>query len=467
MTIAMRTGSTLQYLHTDHLGGVAAVTDSAGVYSTNQSYFAYGKKRAGGTLPTTINYTGQRLDGSGLVYMNARYYDPLVGMFISPDTIVPDAGNLVAYNRFMYVAGNPLRLKDGSGHFWETALDVASIGYDIYDIYNNGLTWSSAGSLVVDVGGALVPFVPAPGACIRWCDDALQYSDEAVEYGGKAANWVGDKVDEGWDATKKFFNNNPCTNSFSADTLVMTAAGSKPIAELVVGDIVLAYHEATGEIGPYPVTDTMVHLDPAVIELTIDGELIETTPEHPFYVMESAPWLAEGQTAGRWVDAGELTLNDLIWQADGTTGRVQSVTIVPVEQWMYNLTVGVAHTFFVGDGGWLVHNAGPCGFRSRPFAQNNALNENMIQEMFRGKWVDAQWLPDDGYQGGLAGAIRREIATGELVGGKSHLTKGIDRLNGLKRILTTGKFSGQDLVGSDLDLVRNLHDDLLNAMQGK
>jgi len=82
MTIAMRTGSTLQYLHTDHLGGVAAVTTSAGVYSTNQSYFAYGKKRAGGTLPTTINYTGQRLDGSGLIYMNARYYDPLVGMFL-------------------------------------------------------------------------------------------------------------------------------------------------------------------------------------------------------------------------------------------------------------------------------------------------------------------------------------------------------------------------------------------------
>ena len=116
MTIAMRTGSTLQYLHTDHLGSVAAVTDSAGVYSTNQSYFAYGKKRAGGTLPTTINYTGQRLDGSGLVYMNARYYDPLVGMFISPDTIVPDMGVLIDYNRFAYARANPLKYNDPSGH---------------------------------------------------------------------------------------------------------------------------------------------------------------------------------------------------------------------------------------------------------------------------------------------------------------------------------------------------------------
>jgi len=116
MTVAMRTGSTLKYLHTDHLGGVAAVTTSAGAYSTNQSYFAYGKKRAGGTLPTTINYTGQRLDGSGLVYMNARYYDPLVGMFISPDTIVPDAGVLIDYNRFAYGRANPLKYNDPSGH---------------------------------------------------------------------------------------------------------------------------------------------------------------------------------------------------------------------------------------------------------------------------------------------------------------------------------------------------------------
>jgi len=67
-------------------------------------------------LPTTINYTGQRLDGSGLVYMNARYYDPLVGMFISPDTIVPDASVLIDYNRFAYARGNSLKYNDPSGH---------------------------------------------------------------------------------------------------------------------------------------------------------------------------------------------------------------------------------------------------------------------------------------------------------------------------------------------------------------
>jgi len=165
MTIAMRTGSTLQYLHTDHLGGVAAVTDSAGVYSTNQSYFAYGKKRAGGTLPTLINYTGQRLDGSGLVYMNARYYDPLVGVFISPDTIVPDAGVLIDYNRFAYGRANPIKYNDPTGH---TPWDVVDVGFWLWsarDFYDKP-GWGNAGWLALDTV-SLLPLVPSAGYLTR------------------------------------------------------------------------------------------------------------------------------------------------------------------------------------------------------------------------------------------------------------------------------------------------------------
>jgi len=77
-------------------------------------------------------------------------------------------------------------------------------------------------------------------------------------------------------------------------------------------------------------------------------------------VMEAAPWLAMGQVAGRWVDAGELGIGDDVRSVDGFTGDVESVVVVPVQQWMYNLTVETAHTFFVGQQGWLVHNSGPC-----------------------------------------------------------------------------------------------------------
>ncbi|MCB9139738.1 MAG: hypothetical protein H6642_15455 [Caldilineaceae bacterium] len=68
------------------------------------------------TVRTDRRFTGQQLDGSGLYYYNARYYDPEIGHFISPDTIVPDPTSVFGYNRYMYAMGNPLAFVDPSGH---------------------------------------------------------------------------------------------------------------------------------------------------------------------------------------------------------------------------------------------------------------------------------------------------------------------------------------------------------------
>ncbi len=115
--VAMRRSNVLTYLHGDHLGGTAAVTTSTGAYSTHQGYWAYGNQRTGGSLPTDHKFTGQKLDSrSGLMYYNARYYDPALGMFISPDTIVPNPGQVSSYNRFAYALGNPMKFNDPTGH---------------------------------------------------------------------------------------------------------------------------------------------------------------------------------------------------------------------------------------------------------------------------------------------------------------------------------------------------------------
>ena len=58
-----------------------------------------------------------------------------------------------------------------------------------------------------------------------------------------------------------------------------------------------------------------------------------------------------------WVDAGELQLGEHIRQADGEYGVVQAVEVEQRPQVMFNLTVATAHTFFVGDQQWLVHNS--------------------------------------------------------------------------------------------------------------
>ena len=70
-----------------------------------------------GTLPTDRLFTGQRFEsGIGLYDYRARFYDPLVGSFISADSIVPEPGHPRGWNRYAYVNGNPVRYNDPSGH---------------------------------------------------------------------------------------------------------------------------------------------------------------------------------------------------------------------------------------------------------------------------------------------------------------------------------------------------------------
>lgn len=72
--VAMRQDTTLEYIHQDHLSGTALVSDSSGEAVSSISYYPYGSTRTG-SVTTDKKFTGQRLDGTGLYYYNARYYD--------------------------------------------------------------------------------------------------------------------------------------------------------------------------------------------------------------------------------------------------------------------------------------------------------------------------------------------------------------------------------------------------------
>ena len=117
--VAVRNGflGSFYFLHNDHLNSVVLSTDW-NVNINYQKYYAYGSPRSygGGILPSYYRFTGQILDPSGLYYYNARYYDPEIGQFVSPDTIVPDPTSLLDYNRYMYGLGNPVRNVDPNGH---------------------------------------------------------------------------------------------------------------------------------------------------------------------------------------------------------------------------------------------------------------------------------------------------------------------------------------------------------------
>jgi RHS repeat-associated protein len=62
----------------------------------------------------------EHLDEMGLVHMNGRIYDPLIGRFMSADPILQAPGMLQSHNRYSYVMNNPLNLTDPSGFSWWT-----------------------------------------------------------------------------------------------------------------------------------------------------------------------------------------------------------------------------------------------------------------------------------------------------------------------------------------------------------
>ncbi len=117
---------TLYSLHADRLGSVVAVGNAGGglVGGSYAAYEPFGTflVQPTGTNPSVTDrgFTGQRSNNLspawlGLVYMNARYYHPQLGRFVSPDTIVPEPGEPQSYNRYSYSYNNPINYIDPSG----------------------------------------------------------------------------------------------------------------------------------------------------------------------------------------------------------------------------------------------------------------------------------------------------------------------------------------------------------------
>ncbi|HJU39683.1 MAG TPA: RHS repeat-associated core domain-containing protein, partial [Tahibacter sp.] len=100
------------YLHTDALGSPVRRTTSAGATSATarEDYQPYGWGPAATSTPA---FTGHVADAeTGLVYMQARYYDPYAGRFLAVD---PIAANELNFNRYWYANDNPYRYIDPDG----------------------------------------------------------------------------------------------------------------------------------------------------------------------------------------------------------------------------------------------------------------------------------------------------------------------------------------------------------------
>jgi RHS repeat-associated protein len=119
----------IYYICRDYLGSINVVTDANGAIVQEMAYDPWGRLRNPHTHqlyenePTLFlgrGFTGhEHLQWYGLINMNARLYDPLVGRFLSPDPYVQDPTNTQNYNRYSYVLNNPLKYTDPTGErYW-------------------------------------------------------------------------------------------------------------------------------------------------------------------------------------------------------------------------------------------------------------------------------------------------------------------------------------------------------------
>ncbi len=169
----------VEYWHKDYLGSLVATTDHAATVTQRYSYDPFGKRRvasgaydADGALifdwsktnhDTDRGFTGhEHLDDVGIIHMNARLYDPRLGVFLQPDPAIQDPLNLQNYNPYGYCYNNPMSCTDPTGtlfgglfhvpiidNLWNNHVKplvptIASIAVAIY-LTPGGPAWSQFG----------------------------------------------------------------------------------------------------------------------------------------------------------------------------------------------------------------------------------------------------------------------------------------------------------------------------------
>ena len=127
----------------------------------------------------------------------------------------------------------------------------------------------------------------------------------------------------------------------------MTVNGIKNIEDIQVGDWVIADDPTTpGGIEAKQVLDTFVRETDALVDLYVDGEVISTTGEHPFWTPDLG-----------WVEAKDLVVGSLLQTGDGRVVDVDKIEKREGKFPVYNFRVEGIPTYFVSELGILVHNA--------------------------------------------------------------------------------------------------------------
>ena len=165
---------------------------------------------------------------------------------------------------------------------------------------------------------------------------------------------------------------------FVAGTPVKTEDGQKNIEDIKAGDLVYAKNTETGEEGYKEVVRVFIKNVNKLVHLQIDETKIDTTTNHPFWVVGYG-----------FKEAGELQAGEKVLTA---TGEIKTITSIVVEELetpvtVYNFEVQDWHTYYVSELEVLVHNMCEVAGKSNSSGAAGAISESGSKLQW-GNWND-------------------------------------------------------------------------------
>ncbi|WP_075965994.1 RHS repeat-associated core domain-containing protein [Parabacteroides massiliensis] len=170
----------MYYFHNDHLGSPWLITNASGNEVQRLNFNAWGRRRDATNwdnysdlleMKFDRGFTGhEHLEMFGLINMNARLYDPVLGRFLSPDPVIQVPEFTQSYNGYSYALNNPLSYKDPNGESFILVAAIISgwIGMGTAMVSSDKSGWGLAGDMMKGL------FVgAASGAAGAWAGGAV------------------------------------------------------------------------------------------------------------------------------------------------------------------------------------------------------------------------------------------------------------------------------------------------------
>ncbi|MBE6630735.1 MAG: hypothetical protein E7624_07810 [Ruminococcaceae bacterium] len=365
------------FYDTNLQGDITAIYSAEGVKIGTYTYDAWGNCTVSATegISATedaileffnpFRYRGYYYDvETGLYYLQSRYYDPEIGRFINVDGIIAGVnGSIQGYNMFAYCFNNPVNMIDSMGNWpdWDMLVKGALLTF---------IGVGVAAATILTAGTATAPLCTL-GAWAASAITTASITTAAIGASEVIESFTGENViknvvgEEAYNATKSaavtvtsmgmtyLASGGNFDICFVAGTPIQTDEGEKAIEHIQPGDMVWAMNEQTGETKLKTVVRTFVNQADELMYITVNGEEIVCTTEHPFY-----------SPVKGWIAACRLRAGDILVLLNGEYVVVEQVQheILEAPITVYNFEVADFHTYYVGKSTVLVHNT--CGGNS-------------------------------------------------------------------------------------------------------